>query len=72
MADCKDRLSVVPAACFCGCSPSMLNRLRVTGGGPRYLKLGRRVVYDTSDLRAWLESHRQFSTSQTPPDREAR
>jgi predicted DNA-binding transcriptional regulator AlpA len=45
-------------------SKSLLDKLRLTGGGPRYLKLGaRRVVYTVADLNAWAESGRRSNTS---------
>jgi len=40
-----------------------LERYRVTGGGPVYMKLGRRVVYDTADLDAWMAARRRHSTT---------
>lgn len=30
---------------------------RWRGDGPRYLKLGRRVLYRAADLAAWLDAH---------------
>ena len=45
-------------------SPSTLNKLRVSGNGPRFVKLGRRVVYLGTDLAEWINSHRRDSTSQ--------
>jgi hypothetical protein len=51
-------------------SASTLNKLRVFGGGPKYLKLGRTVVYDVTDLDAWLATKRRASTSD--PDRPRR
>ena len=59
----SSRIPVTGAADFCGCSSSLLNKLRVAGGGPRFIKLGRKVVYDTADLSAWLETRRRSSTS---------
>jgi hypothetical protein len=59
------RLAAVDAAAYLGISPSMLNKLRVFGGGPVFLKLGRRVAYDVADLDAWLETKRRRSTSDT-------
>lgn len=47
------------AAAYVGLSPSTLNRMRVEGGGPRYAKLGSRVVYDVHRLDAWTEAHKQ-------------
>src|SRR5580700_4300462 len=35
----------------------------VFGGGPVFLKLGRRVVYERADLDAWTQRHRRLSTS---------
>lgn len=52
------------AAAYCGSSASTFEKLRLTGGGPRYVKLGRRVVYDPADLDAWLASKRRQSTSE--------
>ncbi|WP_259663975.1 helix-turn-helix transcriptional regulator [Rhizobium bangladeshense] len=51
------------AAIYTGVSASTLNKLRLTGGGPDYLKLGKSVVYDPADLDAWLSSKRRRSTS---------
>lgn len=44
-------------------SASTLNKYRVFGGGPVFCKVGRTVVYDPSDLDAWLASCRRVSTS---------
>lgn len=58
------RLTVKAAAPYLGLSTSTLNKWRVTGLGPAYLKLGpRRVVYDRADLDAWLAASRRRSTS---------
>lgn len=57
------RLSVEMAANYTGLSASTLNKLRVFGGGPIFLKLGRRVAYDIADLDAWLAERRRRSTS---------
>lgn len=51
------------AAKLIGLSPSTLAKFRLTGGGPRYIKLGRSVVYDPADVEAWLSMHRRSSTS---------
>lgn len=55
--------SVEAAAQHVGLSVSTLNKLRVFGGGPVFLKLGRRVAYDLGDLDAWLATKRRRSTS---------
>jgi hypothetical protein len=41
-----------------------LERYRIVGGGPRYVKLGRRIVYRPGDLDAWVASNTVSSTSQ--------
>ena len=41
----------------CGFAPSTFSKLRVIGGGPRYVKIGRAVVYREADLVEWLEAH---------------
>ena len=67
MSSQNDRLKVDAAARYTGLSASTLNKLRVFGGGPAYLKLGRRVVYDAADLDAWLATQRRTSTSSPRP-----
>jgi predicted DNA-binding transcriptional regulator AlpA len=56
-------LRACDAARFVGLSESTLAKLRLTGNGPAYCKLGRRVVYRLSDLDAWLQSRRTHDTS---------
>ena len=51
------------AAAYCGSSASTFEKLRLFGGGPRYVKLGRRVVYHPADLDQWLNANRRASTS---------
>jgi predicted DNA-binding transcriptional regulator AlpA len=58
-------LSTEQAADYCGLSSSFFNKSRLTGDGPVFLKLGRRVAYKRDDLDRWLESCRRSSTSQT-------
>lgn len=45
-------------------SERTLERLRVSGGGPRFVKAGRAVRYRASDLEAWIEAHVLGSTSE--------
>lgn len=40
-----------------------LEKFRCTGGGPAFLKLGRRVLYRRGDLIAWAERDPRSSTS---------
>ena len=57
-------LDTLEAATYAGLGKSTLEKLRLYGGGPTYIKVGKRVVYDISDLDAWLASRRRQSTSQ--------
>jgi predicted DNA-binding transcriptional regulator AlpA len=55
------------AAAFLNLSSSTLAKLRLRGDGPVFSKLGRAVVYDREDLKAWAHARRRFSTSETCP-----
>jgi excisionase family DNA binding protein len=46
-----------------GLAVSTLQKLRVTGGGPRFLKLGRSVRYRSQDIDEWLAGRVISSTS---------
>lgn len=41
-----------------------LRKWRVSGRGPRYVKVGHHVKYDWRDVEAWLESRKISSTSE--------
>jgi predicted DNA-binding transcriptional regulator AlpA len=60
----KRLLTVAEAATYVSLSASTLNRLRVTGGGPRYAKLAGKVLYDVHDLDQWIEVSKRGSTSE--------
>lgn len=51
------------AADYLGLSTSTLAKLRLSGNGPVFCKLGRRVVYRHADLDMYLEASRRSSTS---------
>jgi len=59
-----EKLNTQGAAQYCGVGKATLEKLRLTGGGPTYLKPSRRVIYQISDLDTWLNRHRRASTSQ--------
>ena len=47
------------AASYLGLSASTLEKLRIAGGGPRFVRLGGRAVgYAVEDLDAWLDRQR--------------
>ncbi len=52
------------ASAFLRLSERTLERLRLTGGGPRFAKAGRRVVYRVEDLEAWITERLRHSTSE--------
>lgn len=64
LKDFHAKLTTPQAAAFVGLGISSLEKLRVTGGGPAFLKIGRRVVYDAVDLEHWLVKHKRSSTSE--------
>jgi predicted DNA-binding transcriptional regulator AlpA len=63
-------LKTPEAAALCQLSTSHLNKLRGTGGGPLFLKLGSCVRYRLSDLVDWSNARVRKSTSVAPVPRE--
>jgi predicted DNA-binding transcriptional regulator AlpA len=63
-ADDRIALDAKQASERLGLSMSTLAKLRLSGEGPAYAKLGRRVVYRPADLAAWVEANRFKSTSE--------
>ena len=53
------------AAEFLRLSPRTLEKQRVIGGGPRFRKFGRRVMYAITDLEAWADA-RSFEMTSDP------
>ena len=58
-------LTTREAAAMLRLSPRTLEKARVIGGGPRYRKFGRRVVYAASDIEVWANS-RSFEMTSDP------
>jgi predicted DNA-binding transcriptional regulator AlpA len=56
-------LKTPEAARLLGLSGRTLERHRTYGTGPRYSKLGGRVIYRLEDLQAWVELGAKTSTS---------
>lgn len=56
-------LNTAEAGAYLKLSPRWLEKLRVIGGGPRFRKLGRRVVYTVNDLEDWADARSCTSTS---------
>ena len=47
-----------------GVTAGCLAKWRLTGAGPCFIKVQRRVMYDPSDIRQWLAERRATSTSE--------
>ena len=58
------KLNIDGAAQYLGVSRGFLDKLRMTGGGPAFLKLSRKVAYERQALDAWLDTRRM---DKTPP-----
>lgn len=59
----RPKLRTPGASTYTGLAESTLEKLRVHGGGPIYIRVGRVVVYDPDDLDTWLAAHKRTSTS---------
>ena len=58
-------LTTTEAATLLRLSPRTLEKARVIGGGPRFRKFGRRVLYAASDLEVWANA-RSFEMTSDP------
>ncbi|MBZ5640604.1 MAG: AlpA family phage regulatory protein [Acidobacteriia bacterium] len=67
------RILRTPAAAeYLGLAPCTLEKRRLTGDGPRFVRLGGRAVgYDVGDLDAWLDQQRGESTVANSGPRDA-
>jgi predicted DNA-binding transcriptional regulator AlpA len=52
-----------------GIPESTLAKLRMTGDGPPYVKIGRSVRYPVRAGLEWMAAHRRRSTSEAPQSR---
>jgi len=57
-------MTEIDAALFLGLSVRTLQQWRVSGGGPRYTKLGRAVRYSPSDINAFVNAGARAHTSE--------
>jgi excisionase family DNA binding protein len=57
-------LTVLDAAAYLRLSRRTLERLRVSGLGPKFVKCGRSVRYRQSDLEEWIAARVVRSTSE--------
>jgi predicted DNA-binding transcriptional regulator AlpA len=57
------------AAHYLGVTTSTLAKYRLTGEGPKFARIGKRIAYLKEDLDAWMLSRRVTSTAETPSHR---
>jgi len=57
-------LTVAQAATYTGYSEGYLNKCRIRGNGPAFIKRNGTVRYDPADLDAWLDAGKRRSTSE--------
>jgi predicted DNA-binding transcriptional regulator AlpA len=58
------KLTVKETAAYLSVSKSWLDKRRLDGNGPAYLKFGRRIAYDLVDLENWAANNRRRNTSE--------
>lgn len=59
------------AATFLGLAESSLEKMRCYGGGPKFIKMGKRVTYRLQDLEAYQSERVMASTSEYQPTKAA-
>jgi len=57
-------LSLKQACNYLGVSRETLAHWRVSGSGPKFIKVNRIVAYDLKDIEDWLDARRVSSTSE--------
>ncbi len=67
MPDTSHLMKTDEAGRYLGVSASLLNKLRLTGDGPVFVRLaGRAIRYRRADLDAWVDASTMASTSAYP------
>ena len=51
-----DLMTRQQAADYLGVTPQALSQMNVRGQGPRFVRIGRSVLYRRNDLLEWIES----------------
>ncbi len=57
-------LTPAEAGRFIGAATQTLARWRCEGGGPDFIRVGRKIMYGRDDLIGWMSARRVSSTSQ--------
>jgi predicted site-specific integrase-resolvase len=61
--DAKKYLTPEEAGRFIGAAVQTMARWRCEGGGPPFIRVGRKIMYAAEDLTAWMNARRMASTS---------
>ena len=56
-------LNQTACSAFVGLADRTLERMRLDGTGPKFVRLGRRVLYRRRDVLAWVAANTHTSTS---------
>ena len=66
MEEERKLLTTIEAANYLGLGKSTLDRMRIHGDGPVFIKYGpgqkSKVLYDQRDIDDWIDSRRRLST----------
>jgi hypothetical protein len=57
-------MDAATAAAFIGLALATLAKMRCLGGGPEYIKAGRKILYRREDLAEWLNARRVANTTE--------
>ena len=57
-------MTVKETAAYLCVSKSFLDKARLTGDGPAFIRIGRKILYRKSVVDAWLQQRQFASTSQ--------
>ena len=55
-------LEIDDVAALLRISRSLLAKWRMVGKGPRFTKVGRRILYETTEVSIWLKAQRRSCT----------
>lgn len=62
---CEPAFTTPQASIYTGLAEAYLEKLRSVGGGPRFIRYGRRAIrYRRRDLDDWMTQHECESTSE--------
>lgn len=66
MSEITALLDTPTLAAKLGVQANTLEKWRVRGEGPAYVRIGRRIAYLPQDVEGWLQQRRAQSTSEVP------